>query len=191
MGDATIIGSKWRLVEVGRVVLLQSGPSAGRLATIVEIIDHKRVRSIFQLRSRGDGRPQGMGQEECQGASPAWGRVVARKIGWCESEALVDGPATDANPGGVARQSVALADVLLTAIVIEKLPRGARAGAVKAAWEKADVDGQWKASNWYKKRVQNERRKALTDFDRFKVLRLKKQRRFEERKALAKVKASA
>ncbi|ERS99492.1 hypothetical protein HMPREF1624_04692 [Sporothrix schenckii ATCC 58251] len=147
MGDATIIGSKWRLVEVGRVVLLQSGPSAGRLATIVEIIDHKR--------------------------------------------ALVDGPATDANPGGVARQSVALADVLLTAIVIEKLPRGARAGAVKAAWEKADVDGQWKASNWYKKRVQNERRKALTDFDRFKVLRLKKQRRFEERKALAKVKASA
>ena len=47
MGDATIIGSKWRLVEVGRVVLLQTGPSAGRLATIVEIIDHKRVRSIF------------------------------------------------------------------------------------------------------------------------------------------------
>ena len=46
MGDATIVGSKWRLVEVGRVVLLQSGPEAGRLATIVEIIDHKRVRSI-------------------------------------------------------------------------------------------------------------------------------------------------
>jgi large subunit ribosomal protein L14e len=46
MGDATIIGSKWRLVEVGRVVLLQSGPSAGRLAAIVEIIDHKRVRFI-------------------------------------------------------------------------------------------------------------------------------------------------
>lgn len=45
MGDATIEGSKWRLVEVGRVVLLQgNGPYAGRLATIVEIIDHKRVR---------------------------------------------------------------------------------------------------------------------------------------------------
>lgn len=50
MGDATIIGSKWRLVEVGRVVLLQSGPSAGRLATIVEIIDHKRVRYIMERR---------------------------------------------------------------------------------------------------------------------------------------------
>ncbi|CAK7563534.1 MAG: hypothetical protein SEPTF4163_001403 [Sporothrix epigloea] len=147
MGDATIIGSKWRLVEVGRVVLLQTGPSAGRLAAIIEIIDHKRV--------------------------------------------LVDGPATDANPGGVARQAVALADVLLTAIVIANLPRGSRHGTVEAAWEKAEVDSKWKASNWYKKRLQNDRRKALTDFDRFKVLRLKKQRRFEERKALAKVKASA
>jgi large subunit ribosomal protein L14e len=45
MGDATIIGNSWRLVEVGRVVLVQgNGPFAGRLAAIVEIIDHKRVR---------------------------------------------------------------------------------------------------------------------------------------------------
>lgn len=44
MGDTTIVASNWRLVEVGRVVLLQgNGPFAGRLATIVEIIDHKRV----------------------------------------------------------------------------------------------------------------------------------------------------
>lgn len=32
-----------RYVEVGRVVLLNEGPSAGKLATIVEIIDHNRV----------------------------------------------------------------------------------------------------------------------------------------------------
>ena len=45
MGEASIVASNWRLVEVGRVVLLQGdGPYAGRLATIVEIIDHKRVR---------------------------------------------------------------------------------------------------------------------------------------------------
>ena len=45
MGDATIEGSQWRLVEVGRVVLIEGNhPYAGRLATIVEIIDHKRVR---------------------------------------------------------------------------------------------------------------------------------------------------
>ena len=44
MGDADIKASQWRLVEVGRVVLIQGGPSDGKLATIVEIIDHKRVR---------------------------------------------------------------------------------------------------------------------------------------------------
>merc|ERR1712000_334671 len=44
MGDATIEGSAWRLVEVGRVVVINGDPpDAGRLAAIVEIIDHKRV----------------------------------------------------------------------------------------------------------------------------------------------------
>jgi hypothetical protein len=43
MGDADIKTSSWRLVEVGRVVLVHGGPSDGKLATIVEIIDHKRV----------------------------------------------------------------------------------------------------------------------------------------------------
>jgi large subunit ribosomal protein L14e len=46
MGDAEIKASQWRLVEVGRVVLIQGGPHDGKLATIVEIIDHKRVRAI-------------------------------------------------------------------------------------------------------------------------------------------------
>lgn len=45
MGDINIVATEWRTVEVGRVVLIQEGPDAGRLAAIVEIIDHKRVRS--------------------------------------------------------------------------------------------------------------------------------------------------
>ncbi len=45
MGETSIVSSKWRLVEVGRVVLLHGdSPYSGKLATIVEIIDHKRVR---------------------------------------------------------------------------------------------------------------------------------------------------
>jgi len=43
MGDAEIKASSWRLVEVGRIVLIQGGSDDGKLATIVEIIDHKRV----------------------------------------------------------------------------------------------------------------------------------------------------
>ncbi|KAI1843695.1 hypothetical protein JX265_008478 [Neoarthrinium moseri] len=147
MGEASIVASNWRLVEVGRIVLLQGASSyAGRLATIVEIIDHKRV--------------------------------------------LVDGPSSDPKLV-VPRQALPLSDVLLAPFVIEKLPRAARTGTVKAAWEKAGIDAKWKESSWAKTKDQKERRQNLTDFDRFKVLRLKKQRRFEQRKALAKVKASA
>lgn len=48
MGEALIEGSNWRLVEVGRVVVITNGhPYTGRLAAIVEIIDHKRVRSTM------------------------------------------------------------------------------------------------------------------------------------------------
>ncbi|KAK4102960.1 hypothetical protein N658DRAFT_495035 [Parathielavia hyrcaniae] len=104
--------------------------------------------------------------------------------------ALVDGPSTDAKlatPRGV----VQLSRTLLTPISIDNLPRGARTGAVKKAWEAASVDTKWAENNWAKKQLQQERRQSLTDFDRFKVMRLKKQRRFEERKALAKIRASA
>ncbi|KAK1750234.1 ribosomal protein L14-domain-containing protein [Echria macrotheca] len=104
--------------------------------------------------------------------------------------ALVDGPSSDPKLA-TARTTVSFADTLLTPIVIENLPRGARTGAVKKAWEKAEVDAKWKESNWAKKALQQERRKSLTDFDRFKLMRLRKQRRFEERKALAKIKATA
>jgi large subunit ribosomal protein L14e len=38
-----IKAAKWRFVELGRVVLVNKGAYAGKLATIVEIVDHKRV----------------------------------------------------------------------------------------------------------------------------------------------------
>ena len=43
MGDADVTASSWKHVEVGRVVLFSTGLYAGRIAAIVEIIDHKRV----------------------------------------------------------------------------------------------------------------------------------------------------
>ncbi|KAH8811645.1 putative nascent polypeptide-associated complex subunit alpha [Xylogone sp. PMI_703] len=140
MGDADISASSWRLTEVGRVVLVNNGVSSGRLATIVEIIDHKRV--------------------------------------------LIDGPSSDSKLA-VPRQAIALSNVVLTPIVLEKLPRGARTGAVKEVWDKNGVEAKWAESSWAKKRAQRERRKALTDFERFKVLRLRKQARFGVRTSLA------
>jgi large subunit ribosomal protein L14e len=105
------------------------------------------------------------------------------------TQVLVDGPATESK-SAVPRQAIALAQLVLTPLVLSKLPRGARTGAVKAAWEKAGIEAKWQESSWAKKRAQKERRRALTDFERFKVMRLRKQARFEVRKSLAKIRAS-
>ncbi|KAL6858090.1 hypothetical protein ACO1O0_005542 [Amphichorda felina] len=147
MGEAVIEGSNWRLVEVGRVVVIDGDhPHAGRLAAIVEIIDHKRV--------------------------------------------LVEGPSSDPDLA-TPRQPLRLSRALLSPLIVEGLIRGSRHAQLKKQWEKSEIDTKWKETNWAKKRAQVARRNGLTDFERFKVMRLKKQQRFEERKALAKIKASA
>lgn len=43
------------------------------------------------------------------------------------------------------------------------------------AWNEQKVDEKWDESAWAKRRDRREKRRALTDFERFKVLRLKKQ----------------
>ncbi|RKF71492.1 60S ribosomal protein L14-B [Golovinomyces cichoracearum] len=159
MGDAVIKASAWRLVEVGRVVLIQGGVSDGKLATIVEIIDHKRISILLAILL-------------------------------IQFQVLIDGPTSDQKTS-VPRQSISLSYLILTPIVLEKLPRGARSGVVRASWEKAGVEAKWQESTWAKKRSKQQLRRALTDFERFKVMRLRKQVRYEVRKSLAKVKGAA
>ena len=84
-----------------------------------------------------------------------------------------------------------LSNVYLTPFVIPKLPKAAGTGPVKKLWEKHEIDQKWSESSWAKKREQQDRRRNLTDFERFKVMRLKKQARFEVQKAHAKVRAAA
>ena len=62
MGDAEVTASNWRLVEVGRVVYFSTGPYAGRVAAIVQIIDHKRVcesRIIIESRRKWQRTSEG------------------------------------------------------------------------------------------------------------------------------------
>ena len=73
------------------------------------------------------------------------------------------------------RHAVALQNVVLTPHVISKFPRGARTGAVAKKWKESEIDSKWESSAWAQKIKQRERRRALTDFERFKVMRLKKQ----------------
>lgn len=66
------------------------------------------------------------------------------------------------------------------------LPRGARSATVGKKFDAAGIVAKWDASSWAKKIAQRETRRSLSDFDRFKVVVLKKQQRFAVKKALAK-----
>ena len=89
-------------------------------------------------------------------------------------QVLVDGPASK-EVKGVPRQSAPLNHLQLSHIVIPKLPRAAGRGAVARAWGNAKVQEQWEESASAKRKAQQDKRRNLTDFERFKVLRLKKQ----------------
>jgi large subunit ribosomal protein L14e len=99
---------------------------------------------------------------------------------------LVDSP-----DSSVPRQSFPLAHLNLTGIVISSLPRGARTGIVAKYWEKAGVTQKWSGSGMAKRISATEKRWQLNDFDRFKVLVLRKQRRFDVKKAVAKARKAA
>ena len=101
-------------------------------------------------------------------------RVKGSKNGLQVSQVLIDGPSSNKD-SIVPRQAIALDNISLTPIVIPKLPKSAGTGPVKKLWEKYEVDQKWAESSWAKKREQQERRRNLTDFERFKVMRLKKQ----------------
>ncbi|KAL9106784.1 MAG: hypothetical protein Q9227_008206 [Pyrenula ochraceoflavens] len=104
--------------------------------------------------------------------------------------ALIDGPS--AKEGAtVPRQAIPLAHLTLTHIVIPKFPRAAGTGPTRRLWEKNEVDKQWDESAAAKKSKRQELRRGLNDFERFKVMRLKKQERTEVRKTFAKVRAAA
>ena len=79
----------------------------------------------------------------------------------------------------------------MSPLVLEKVPRSAGNGALRKLWENQEIDKKIAESTFAKKREQQERRSNLSDFERFKVMRLKKQARYEVAKTAAKVKAAA
>jgi len=87
-----------------------------------------------------------------------------------QNRALVDGPCT-----GVARQSMNFKQLHLTKFRMD-FPHGARTRTVRKAWEKADISKKWEETTWAKKIADREKRKQLTDFDRFKLMKAKQAR---------------
>ena len=87
------------------------------------------------------------------------------------NRALIDGPTS-----GVARQSINFKRLSLTNLKVA-VPHSAKAKALKKCLKANDVIAKWKASSWAKNLEKREKRNANSDFDRFKLMVLKKRRR--------------
>ena len=77
--------------------------------------------------------------------------------------------------GGVRRQELSLRRVTLTDYKID-IKRGAKREEVFKAVEDYKLEEKFKKSNLAKKNELREKRANLTDFDRFKVMRLRQRR---------------
>ena len=115
-------------IEIGRVVCINYGPLAGKIATIVDVVDQAR--------------------------------------------ALVDGPYSVT---GVRRQTIPTRNLSLTAITVP-IARGVREGVLKRQLDSNGVLEQWKATSWARKAARHEQRTKLSDFQRFQLMILRKQR---------------
>jgi large subunit ribosomal protein L14e len=111
------------------------GPDYGKLAVIVEIVDHGRV--------------------------------------------LVEG-------AELKRQVLNFKRVNLTSIKIN-IPRAIGSAKLLAQFEKQDVKGQFAKTSWAKKLDQRQKRKSLTDLDRFKVMLARKKKSTVVGKKFAKI----
>jgi len=87
-----------------------------------------------------------------------------------QNRALIDGPCTN-----VTRQSYLLKRLHLTRFRL-KFPHSCRSKAIRKVWEKNDVTGKWKATKWSKRLERRKLKSSLTDFERFKLRKLKQVR---------------
>merc|ERR1711942_29468 len=87
-----------------------------------------------------------------------------------QNRALIDGPCSN-----VKRQDINFKALHLTPYTV-KIGHSARSGTVRKAWEKEDVTKKWEESTWAKKLASREKRAALSDFDRFKLMKAKQAR---------------
>ena len=115
-----------KFVEIGRVVMINYGPLAGKLAVIVDILNTSKV--------------------------------------------LVHGPKE-----GVRRQEISLRRITLTEFKLD-IKRGIHKDDLVKAIESAKIDEKFKETAYGKKLARRLTRAKLTDFDRFKVMRLKQKK---------------
>jgi large subunit ribosomal protein L14e len=99
------------------------------------------------------------------------------------NRALVDGPS---DVTGVARQALPFKWLQLTHFTV-KISKGARLGALKKAFAEAKIQEKWAATRKARVLALNEKRRNLTDFQRFELVKARRKRTLVLRKELSKL----
>ncbi|XP_041376173.1 60S ribosomal protein L14-like [Gigantopelta aegis] len=87
-----------------------------------------------------------------------------------QNRALVDGPCTN-----VHRKDINFKALHLTQFTL-RLGPGSRTRTVKKAWDKNQISEKWAQTTWAKKIENKNKKAAMTDFDRFKLMKAKQAR---------------
>ena len=102
---------------------------------------------------------------------PDAGKIAAIVDVIDQNRVLLDGPCT-----GVTRQPYRIKNLHLTKLTAN-FNHSAGTTIVKKAWEEAEISKKFAGTSWGKRIEMGKVRKSLTDFDRFKLSKLKSQRR--------------
>jgi len=101
-----------------------------------------------------------------------------------QNTALVDGPLDQT---GVARQSINFRRLRLTPLKLV-IPRSVRTSTLSKRFKAADIMGQWNKSNLAQRLTNQNRRRTLSDFERFKLMILRKKKSAIINREVAKLK---
>mmetsp|Transcript_76692 Transcript_76692/g.248265 ORF Transcript_76692/g.248265 Transcript_76692/m.248265 type:complete len:135 (+) Transcript_76692:78-482(+) len=99
-----------------------------------------------------------------------------------QGRVIVDGPY---DITGVKRHMMPIKRLMLTDLRC-KLDFGAREKALRKALEREDIMNKWSQTNYAKKLKAKEARRTMTDFERFKLMVVKRRVRKQITKALKK-----
>ncbi|KAF0291088.1 60S ribosomal protein L14 [Amphibalanus amphitrite] len=118
-------------------------------------------------------------------SGPLQGKICAVVNIIDQNRVLVDGPCT-----AVRRQVVNLKNVHITNLRI-RIPHTASTAMVREQWVSRNISSTWEATRWCRNLRAKQRTESLTDFERFKLWKLRKARTAIIRGAVSKLKIQA
>merc|ERR1712032_1527180 len=91
-----------------------------------------------------------------------------------QNKCLIDGPVEIT---GVHRQVVSFKRLTLTNFKLN-IQVNARSNSLKKAWKQDDIETKWQNTNLAKKMTAKMKKDNLTDFQRFQIMEVRKEKRF-------------